>query len=173
VRGIFIIQSFREKFFYSSLIFSKNSQTYLRNFLSKTPSEQPQTAAQFLCQKSVLLYGCHSINYCMDCLEICAQNSRNSCPEKQNCTALVFCVNGCTDYTEISSEKHDQQSLQFLCKENQYGSLGMCANLLRNFVVVPLDFCAYKKMVRPLEICMVQPPNSTVLCLDLHASLLP
>jgi hypothetical protein len=47
-RGIFIIQSFRENIILQQSYSQQNSQTYLRNFLSKTTSEQPQTTPRFL-----------------------------------------------------------------------------------------------------------------------------
>jgi hypothetical protein len=146
-RGIFIIQSFREKFFYS------------RKFISTKTSDLSQICPKLFLENRAKL------------LEKCAQKILN-------CTALIFCANGCTDCTEISSEKRAQQSPRFLCKESQYGSLGMHAKLLRNFSAVPLNFCAYKRWYSLYKsvrnglqtllyfslICML------ACCLEMHAS---
>jgi hypothetical protein len=117
---------------------------YSRNIINKTSQTYLKSVPRFFLENSANL------------LEKRAQKNMNS-------TTLIFCAFSCMDGMEITSENCAQQSPRFLCKEIYYGSLGMCAKLLKNLSSSLPRFLCIQTVVRPLEIRIVRPLKSVVL----------
>jgi hypothetical protein len=158
--GFLLFVSFREISFtaYSS---SEITQTYLKLSSAKLLLNSPGNAPRFMCQKSIQLYGFPNNKCCTDYLDSCAKiyaktiwnmqqeqllEIRASFPRKLCPKIGLYSPRNscqiCTDCTEFHPEINASSCLGFCASKCLYGSLGMCANLLKTLTVVSLDFCA-------------------------------